>query len=160
VNPSARFLIPMAVSPVALVMYPRSRDVAPRSLSERAGSPSDRAPSVLSDGSVGLEGVGWDLVVLRHRGEEWKRRLGKTVLVTDREDRYMCGRDRVFFRSSSDSYHHLVLPFVLSNNRCPPEAKQAHRMFWNQFLLPTDARDAFEFGTQQLRGRVTLIRVY
>jgi len=106
VNPSARFLIPMAVSPVALVMYPRSRAVAPRSLSERAGSPSDRAPSVLSDGSVGLEGVGWDLVALRHRGEEWKRRLGKTVLVTDREDRYMCGRDRVFFRSSSDPHHH------------------------------------------------------
>jgi hypothetical protein len=71
--------------------------------------------------------------VLRHRGEEWNRRLGKTVLVTDREDRYMCGRDRVFSRSFSDLHHHLVLLFVASNGCCSPEAKQVIRCFGNAF---------------------------
>lgn len=66
VNPSARFLMSMAVSPVALAMYPRIRDVAPWSLSGRVGSPSGRAPPSFSGDPAGLDV--W--AVLRHRDEE------------------------------------------------------------------------------------------
>jgi len=84
----------MAVSPVALATCPRSRHAASRNRSERADWPSGPALSFLSDGSTGLGGgcLGW--TVSRRRGEERNRRLEETALVTDREDRYMCGRDR------------------------------------------------------------------
>lgn len=72
----------------------------------------------------------------------------------------MCGRDRVFFRSSSDLHHHPCASLRAIQQSLSARSEAGSSDVWKQFLPLTDARDAFESGTQQLRDRVTLIRVY
>jgi len=125
-NPSPRFLMLMQYLrwPLRCTLGAECPQPPGTSPEGRIGHPVEHRP-FLSGGTTSLGGVGLGWTVLRHRGEEWNSGPEETALVTDREDRYMCGRGRGVCRSFLRLPPSRASFRVLFDSLRSPEAKMA-----------------------------------